>query len=126
MTIFHTAPTKASTGIGWIRTRSRWTRKQEVIMGSIHGLFSPEELEKLSDKDRKILREHILGNLVSDKKIKRMLLADTAFDGFLSGLSPKIRNKLRAKARPLKNRLTHSPAVEVPNNVTKLKQGGRD
>ena len=71
-------------------------------MGNVVGVFDDEEVKALDDKDKALLKEHILHHIQTSAEIRRILHSDPK----LLTKHPEIRKALRKKAGSLQKRLT--------------------
>ena len=70
-------------------------------MGSTVGVFDDTEVEALDEKDKTILKEHILHHIQTSAEIRRIISANPK----LLTRHPRIRRILRTKAGTLHKRL---------------------
>jgi len=70
-------------------------------MGSTVGVFDDTEVEALDEKDKAILKEHILHHIQTSAEIRRIIHADPS----ILTKNPDIRRILRSKAGALHRRL---------------------
>jgi hypothetical protein len=70
-------------------------------MGDMVGVFSDDEVKELNDKDRALLKQHILHHIQTSAEIRRIIDANPK----LLTRDPGIRKTLRTKAGNLHKRL---------------------
>jgi hypothetical protein len=70
-------------------------------MGRLVGVFTDEEVQELSEKDKELLRTHIVQQMRTSAEIAKVLQENPKL---LTG-DPKIREILRKRAAPLQKRL---------------------
>jgi hypothetical protein len=70
-------------------------------MGDTVGVFSDDEVEELNDKDKALLKKHILHHIQTSAEILRIINANPK----LLTRDPGIRKALRTKAGTLHKRL---------------------
>jgi hypothetical protein len=75
--------------------------KEGDSMGNVVGVFTDEEVTELDEKDKALLKEHILHHIQTSAEIRRILHSDPK----ILTRHPQIRNALRKKAGGLHKRL---------------------
>jgi hypothetical protein len=73
-------------------------------VGDTLGVFTNSEVKELNPDERELLKHHIIQQLQTSEEVHKIIGANPKL---LQALTkhPKIRKILRAKARPLKDRL---------------------